>query len=165
MNNLVGTSLGKVDYAFERAIRNFIENGEYPESNKDFSERHKNVFNSVQKIIEGNVGTEVNKLADWKAMSIVGDRIVNLMGNIKFENARKLIKNLGLVDNEKAHHYSKLLRIYEQNYQELEASRATSSYRNNFENRGTSEYDFQKKNPWADLLRKLFNDRVKASNL
>lgn len=146
---------------FVNACHNFIKKGSYPTSN-DFSDQNRDILNCVQKIIEGSIEAEIDKPARINtAVSLVGDRINNLLGDNKLEDAKQLIEKLRRVNNERADYYSKLLRVYQQNYHQeekrfhfVEANNGESSFESSSENRDSLEGGAERKNPWADLFLK-----------
>jgi len=145
---------------YVEASRSFIEKGSYPESNNDLSEKNKDIFDWVKKIVDGSIKTELKipekvVTATW----LVSDRIDNLLGSNRLQDAEKLIENLSYVDKGKADHYSNLLQVYRQNYQERQVRAVEDiSYEgfsgNYLENKDSSESDEERKNPWTDLFRK-----------
>ena len=147
---------------YVEASRSFIERGDYPESSNDLSEKNKEVFGWVKKIVDGSIKTELKipekvVTATW----LVGDRIDNLLGSNKLQDAEKLIENLRYVDKRKADHYSNLLQVYQQNYHQeekmfhfVETNNGESSFENSSENRDSLEGGAERKNPWTDLFLK-----------
>lgn len=146
---------------FVNACQNFIEKGSYPTSN-DFSEKNRDILDCVQKIIEGSIETETDKTTGINtAVSLVGNRISNLLGNNKLEDAKRLIEKLRYVNDERAGYYSKLLQVYQQNYHKeekrfhfVEANNGESSFENSSENRDSLKGGAKRKNPWTDLFLK-----------
>lgn len=129
---------------FVSACHNFVKRGSYPASN-DFSDQNRDILNCVQKIIEGSIESEADKPARINtAVSLVGDRINNLLGDNKLKDAEQLIEKLRRVNNERADYYSKLLRMYQQNYNQEEKRFQFVETTSNTES----------KNPWTELFRK-----------
>ncbi len=145
---------------YVEASHSFIERGSYPEPNNDLSEKNRDVFDWVKKIVNGSIKTELKVpekvvTATW----LVGDRIDNLLGSNKLQDAEKLIENLSYVDKRKADHYSNLLQVYRQNYRERQVRVVEDicyeGFSGNYsENKDSSESDEERKNPWTDLFRK-----------